>query len=145
MYIYCFCLLLREWPPSLQFWGTVKCDAHPPSGCRGGHMTQDWSVMVLDLLIYSKLLKRWVKPIVHFSMCACVLCRTDCSHQAPLSMGFPRQEYWMSCHALLQRIFPTQGLNPCLICLLHWQAVSLPLASPGKPHLFPWVRGYFFP
>ena len=30
--------------------------------------------------------------------------------QAPLSMGFSRQEYW-SCHALLQGIFPTQGLN----------------------------------
>ena len=95
-------------------------------------MTQDWSVMVLDLLIYSKLLTRWVKPIVHFSMCACVLCRTDCSHQAPLSMGFPRQEYWMSCHALLQRIFPTQGLNPCLLHLLHGQVDSLLLTPPGN-------------
>ena len=28
--------------------------------------------------------------------------------QAPLSMGFSRQEYW---HALLQRIFPSQGSN----------------------------------
>ena len=31
-------------------------------------------------------------------------------------------------HALLQGIFPTQGLNPCLFCLQHWQASSLPLA-----------------
>ena len=31
------------------------------------------------------------------------------------------------------RIFLTQGLNPCLLCLLHWQAGSLPLAPPGKP------------
>ena len=30
-------------------------------------------------------------------------------------------------HALLQGIFPTQGSNPCLLCLLHWQAGSLPL------------------
>ena len=37
------------------------------------------------------------------------------------------------CHFLLQRIFPTQGLNPCLLCLLHWQAGSLPPAPPGKP------------
>ena len=29
-------------------------------------------------------------------------------------------------------IFPTQGSNPCLLCLLNWQAGSLPLAS-GKP------------
>ena len=31
-------------------------------------------------------------------------------------------------------IFPTQGLNPSLFCLLHWQACSLPLVPPGKPH-----------
>ena len=37
------------------------------------------------------------------------------------------------CHVLLQGIFPTQGLNPHLLRLLHWQAGSLPLASPGKP------------
>ena len=34
---------------------------------------------------------------------------------------------------LLQRIFLTQGLNPRLLCLLHWQADSLPLAPAGKP------------
>ena len=34
---------------------------------------------------------------------------------------------------LLQGIFPTQGLNPCVLCFLHWQAGSLPLAPPGKP------------
>ena len=38
----------------------------------------------------------------------------------------------MGCHALFQGIFPTQGSNPCLLCLLHWQASSLPLAPPGK-------------
>ena len=30
-------------------------------------------------------------------------------------------------------IFPTQGLNPCLLRLLQWQASSLPHESPGKP------------
>ena len=34
------------------------------------------------------------------------------AHQAPLSMGFSRQEYWVGCHALLQGIFPTQKSNP---------------------------------
>ena len=24
------------------------------------------------------------------------------------------------------------GLNPCLLCLLHWQGGSLPLAPPGN-------------
>ena len=57
--------------------------------------------------------------------------------QAPLSMGFSRQEYWSGLHALLQGIFLTQGLNSCLLCLLHWQAHSLPLGPPGKPHREP--------
>ena len=38
----------------------------------------------------------------------------------------------MSCHILLQGIFPTQESNSPLLCLLHWQAGSLPLAPPGK-------------
>ena len=44
----------------------------------------------------------------------------------------------MSCHAFLQGIFPTQGLNPHLLCLLHWQAGYLPVVPPGKPllHLY---------
>ena len=52
--------------------------------------------------------------------------------QAPLSMGFSRKNTEVGCHALLQGIFPTQGLNPYLIHL-HWQVDSLPLAPPGKP------------
>ena len=34
---------------------------------------------------------------------------------------------------LLQGIFPTQGLNLRLLCLLHWRVGSLPLAPPGEP------------
>ena len=49
--------------------------------------------------------------------------------QAPLSMGFSRQEYGVGCCTLFQGIFPTQLSNPCLLGLLHWQATYLPLAS----------------
>ena len=34
----------------------------------------------------------------------------------------------MGCHALFQGIFPTQGSNQCLSCLLHWPVGSLPLS-----------------
>ena len=34
-----------------------------------------------------------------------------------------------------REIFTTQGWNPCLLCLLHWQVGPLPLARPGKPLL----------
>ena len=40
----------------------------------------------------------------------------------------------MDCRALVQGIFPTQGSNPHLLCLLHWQVGSLPVEPPGKPH-----------
>ena len=43
--------------------------------------------------------------------------------QAPLSMGFSRQEQWSGLHALLQGLFSTQGSNPHLLRLLHWQVV----------------------
>ena len=39
----------------------------------------------------------------------------------------------VGCCALLQGIFLTQGLNPLLLCLLHWQVGSLPLAPLRKP------------
>ena len=39
----------------------------------------------------------------------------------------------MGCHFLLQGIFPTQGSNLHLLCLLLWQVDSLPLAPFGKP------------
>ena len=35
--------------------------------------------------------------------------------QAPLFMGFSRQEYWSGCHSLLQGIFLTRGLNSGLL------------------------------
>ena len=47
----------------------------------------------------------------------------------------PGKNSEVGCHALLQGIFPTPGSNPRLLCLLHQQAGSLPLAPPGKPIL----------
>ena len=38
-------------------------------------------------------------------------------------------------HALLQGIFPTQGLNPCLLRLPLSQAGSLSLMPSGKPSM----------
>ena len=38
----------------------------------------------------------------------------------------------VGCHALLQGIFLTQGLNLRLLHLLHWQAGSLPPVPPVR-------------
>ena len=45
----------------------------------------------------------------------------------------PGKNIEVACHFLLQGIFPTQGLNPCLLHLLHWQADSLLLSHLGSP------------
>ena len=47
---------------------------------------------------------------------------------------FPGKDTGVGCHSLLQRIFLTQGSNPRLLRLLHWQADSLPSEPPGKTH-----------
>ena len=69
------------------------------------------------------------------------LCLTLCD---PMDCSPPDSSYpWNSpgkntgvgCRALLQELFPTQGSNPSLLCLLHWQACSLPVALPGKPQV----------
>ena len=49
---------------------------------------------------------------------------------------FPGKITRVGCHFLLLGIFPTQGSNSHLLCLLHWQVDSLPLLPPRKP---PWA------
>ena len=56
------------------------------------------------------------------------------ARQAPLSVGFSgRKNTGVGCYALFQGIFPTQGSNPHLLRLLHWEADSLPLSYLGSP------------
>ena len=71
---------------------------------------------------------------VHTQLCLLFETLWTTVHQAPLSMGFFWQEYGSGCHFLLQGIFPTQGSNPHLLHLLHWQEDSLPLCHLGSPH-----------
>ena len=69
--------------------------------------------------------------------CACGLSHVQLSatpwtvaHQAPLSMGSLGKDTGVGCHFLLYGVFLSQGLN---LCLLHWQADSLPLSHQGSP------------
>ena len=45
----------------------------------------------------------------------------------------PGKNTEVGCHALLQGIFPIQGLNLGLLCLPCWQPGSLPPVPTGKP------------
>ena len=58
----------------------------------------------------------------------------------PCSWNSPGKDTGMGSHALLQGIFPTQGLNPHLLCLLH-------LVPPGVSNhsltlLYIWATHY---
>ena len=56
-------------------------------------------------------------------------------HQAPLSMGFSRQERILEWVAMPSSRGSSQHRDQICISYvnLHWQAGSLPLAPPGKP------------
>ena len=49
--------------------------------------------------------------------------------QAPLSMGFTRQEYWIGLPFPLPDYLLHPGINLHFLHLLHWQADSLPIAT----------------
>ena len=65
---------------------------------------------------------------VHLCYCACLLSPFShvqlsvtlwtVGHQAPLTMGLSKQNTGVGCHALLQGVFLTQGLNPHLLLSL---------------------------
>ena len=56
------------------------------------------------------------------TLCHCI----DCSSPGPSVLGdSPGKNTGVGCHALLQGIFQTQGLNLRLLHLLHWQACHL--------------------
>ena len=64
-------------------------------------------------------------------MCPILCDPMDCSPPGSSVHGdSPGKNTGMACHALLQGIFPTQGWNLRLLCLLHWQAGS----TPTEPH-----------
>ena len=110
----------------LQTWG------HPISHCH-------WLTLILVLPLFLYKFSLYIRVCVCVCVCVCVFilcgvaqsCSTLCdlitvARQAPLSMGFSRQQYWSGCHFLLQGLFPTQGSNLYLLRLLYWQVDSLP-------------------
>ena len=58
------------------------------------------------------------------------------ARQAPQSTGFCRQETGMGCHALLQGIFQTEGLNPHLLKLLQCRQIPCGWATGETPKTY---------
>ena len=87
----------------------------------GSPMPRTWIVN----LIYSCAVLSPFSPIQLFVTAWTV------AHLAPLFMGFSRQQEWVAMPSS-RGIFSTQVLKLHLLCLLHWQAGSLPLGSYSR-------------
>ena len=71
--------------------------------------------------------------LLQLQLCLTLCDAMDYSPPGSSVHGFSRLEHWSGCRALLQGLFCTQGLNPCILQLLHWQEGSSLLTPPGKP------------
>ena len=72
----------------------------------------------------------WTKVLVT-QLCPTLSDPMDCSRQAPLSMGFPRQEYWSWLPFTSPGDPPDPGTEPRSLAL---QMSSLPSEPPRKSH-----------
>ena len=67
------------------------------------------------------------------------------AHQAPLSMGLSRQEYWSGSPSPPPGDLPDPGIEPAsLMSNLHWQAGFLPLVPPANPQVTQYSQKNFF-
>ena len=82
-----------------------------------------------------QLYSKWIQ--LHVSACSAMFNSLQLNGLQPVGLlcpwDSPGKNMAVGCHFLLQGIFPTQGSNPHLLCLLHWQAGSLPVEPTGKP------------
>ena len=85
----------------------------------------------------------WIRECVTFSNSCCLVaksCPTLCHTSLFCLWDFPGKNTGMSCHFLLQGIFPTQGSNPSL---LHWQEDSLPPSHQGSSQYWIFISLFF--
>ena len=115
------------WGMTCQLLEGQSRSAHP---IPGGKSCRQLSFLINPL--YSSSLKHKTFMCVHAKLLRS--CPTLCN---PTRLFCPCDSPGMNtgvgCHALLQGIFLTQGLNSHLLYLLHCQVGSLPLVPPGEP------------
>ena len=69
----------------------------------------------------------------HFSCVRLFATLWPVARQAPLSMGFSRQEYWSGVPFAPAGGLPDPGMEPRSLTSPALQGASLPLAQSGKP------------
>ena len=76
----------------------------------------------------------WDCVLSCFSRVRLFVTMTTVARQAPLSMGFSRQEYWSGLHALLQGIFPPRD-RTCVSSISCFAGGFFAMEPPGKPEV----------
>ena len=123
------------------------CKAAVPSS--GGHTVMGCGARLTHLISFynSPMLWPWTHTLTSLRLFPhlCVLSHFSCVRlfatlwtvvrQAPLTMGFSRQEYWSGLPFPSPGDLPNPGSNTHLLCLLRWQAGPAHLMPPGKPSL----------
>ena len=72
----------------------------------------------------------WLMLCFVLQSCMTLCDPMNCAHQAPLSMGFFRQEYWTGLSSLLPGDLPNPGIKPTSPSL---QVDAIPSEPPRKP------------
>ena len=122
-------VFLTQVPPPLPHWKPTP-SAHPSLPFRLWHSHQ-WCVQSFCFRAVWPLL---VQLGTDFK-CACVLSRFSrvrlFAHSSVRGILQARMLEWVASF-LLQGIFQTRGLNPCLLCLLHCRQIPYPLSHLGS-------------
>ena len=105
---------------------------YPCDGNEAPEKSIIWTFSFSKGLLLGIVLNTMLSPVQLFVTPWTVAC------QAPLTMGFARQEYWsgLPCPPAGDLLDP--GTEPVSLMrrLPHWQVGSLPLAPPGSPKAF---------
>ena len=122
---------------SLVYWTTGEVPSHYIIFRKDTFMCSYLNCLALSYMQSSLLVVNYAVLCLVAQSCPTLFNPMDYSPQgSSVHEDSPGKNTGEGCHALLQGIFPTQGLNLRLLCLLHWQAGSLPLAPPASKACF---------
>ena len=110
-----------------------------PLGKHGDCITTKWCIITKKQEENNTIVQRTISTILITNICVCVLSHIQLfaapwtvTRQAPLSMGFPRQECWSRLPFPTPGDLPNPGIEPHLQHLLHWQVDTLSLSHQGS-------------
>ena len=100
---------------------------HGPLGQCWEELHSTCPSLMKEATLFTSLCECYATSVVLDSATLCTI-----AHQAPLSMGFSRQEYWSGLPCLPLGIFLIQGLNLCLLWLLGCRRIFYHQATRGS-------------